>query len=685
MYSFPTEYKLINNNNTLFKPSYYLPPINNSITHQAFYSKQWNHVSQNNQDQAPKHIVSPEAILEAQKEEAEEPNKPFSNFSTLFALKQRLSANQDHSTNKEELSNKVLLNEFLLFSSLTGRTQLQDNLNVTENEINQHIGKSWKASASNQKQYCALKKENYLKKHVDDDEQKERQNEEEQDNEYSKQALAITANVKAENISTTKKRLRKSNLSEGQKDPRGRKKKRQNHPFAPKHPMSAYLHYLIDVYPKVSQNFPGSTVGPISKSISAKWHAMSVEERLPWKQKAELDKARYAKELKIYMTNKKETDILNNEYINFMSNSSLENKITSLSKKLSYVLRHGALKENLDISSDGFVLLDDLLKLPRFKGVTYPDIQLVVDNNDKKRFELIQKEEDDQFYIRATQGHSLNVVQTDELLEKLDKVTTDVIHGTTLKAWETIKNEGLSKMNRIHIHFAIGLPNDPKVKSGVRKSSEVFIYIDAEKAMQDGIEFYKSRNDVILSDGINDTMYQIPIRNIEQDKVILLSDVQSLLPKATALLSNSKLVPFQLDSNLQELIPKRILISNSTIDNVWEAHVPEEYQNTLIQTTIEMQIKMDQLSEKVDKLLLLNNQDNTSNITATTTTTTTEGEEEEHSQTIITDVQNADADIEDDDDDEEEEEEYVEEHNDNPTTEDEVVHLLHMKHLYSAV
>jgi hypothetical protein len=77
--------------------------------------------------------------------------------------------------------------------------------------------------------------------------------------------------------------------------------------------MSAYLHYLIDVYPKVSQNFPGSTVGPISKSISAKWHAMSVEERLPWKQKAELDKARYAKELKIYMTNKKETDILNNE------------------------------------------------------------------------------------------------------------------------------------------------------------------------------------------------------------------------------------------------------------------------------------------------------------------------------------------------------------------------------------
>lgn len=38
-----------------------------------------------------------------------------------------------------------------------------------------------------------------------------------------------------------------------------------------------------------------------------------------------------------------------------------EEKVTSLSKKLSYVLRHGALKENLKIAPDGFVKLDDLV------------------------------------------------------------------------------------------------------------------------------------------------------------------------------------------------------------------------------------------------------------------------------------------------------------------------------------
>lgn len=61
-------------------------------------------------------------------------------------------------------------------------------------------------------------------------------------------------------------------------------------------------------------------------------------------------------------------------------------------------------------------------------------------------------------------------------------MTTPVIHGTNLEAWKSIQTQGLSKMTRNHIHFAIGLPNDPKVKSGMRKQSQVFIYINVEKA-----------------------------------------------------------------------------------------------------------------------------------------------------------------------------------------------------------
>lgn len=111
----------------------------------------------------------------------------------------------------------------------------------------------------------------------------------------------------------------------------------------------------------------------------------------------------------------------------------------------------------------------------------------------------------------------------------------------------------------------------------------------------------------------DNTLYQIPIRIIEQEQVLLFSDVQLLLPKATALLSNSKLVPFQLDPDNQyvELIPKRIPIFNHSED-IWEVHVPEDYAtHSLIQSNIELQIKMDQLSGKLERLLSLQ-QENTS-------------------------------------------------------------------------
>lgn len=128
----------------------------------------------------------------------------------------------------------------------------------------------------------------------------------------------------------------------------------------------------------------------------------------------------------------------------------------------------------------------------------------MVDTSDKKRYELLQLP-CGQYKIRASQGHSLQSVVSDKLLQPISACdhNTPVIHGTHLHAWQQIKTQGLSKMNRNHVHFAIGLPDDPNVKSGMRKSSQVFIYIDTHKAMQDGMRFYRSKNGVILSDGIN--------------------------------------------------------------------------------------------------------------------------------------------------------------------------------------
>lgn len=77
----------------------------------------------------------------------------------------------------------------------------------------------------------------------------------------------------------------------------------------------------------------------------------------------------------------------------------------------------------------------------------------------------------------------------------------EVIHGTYFRCWPKIKNEGLSRMQRNHIHFAFGLPDNKQVISGIRNTAQVFIYIDLDLALKDGLEFFKSPNGVILSPG----------------------------------------------------------------------------------------------------------------------------------------------------------------------------------------
>ena len=78
-----------------------------------------------------------------------------------------------------------------------------------------------------------------------------------------------------------------------------------------------------------------------------------------------------------------------------------------VSKKLTYILRHN---RSIPIGEDGFVLLDDLLKLC---PVTTDEVCDVVEDwsrNEKGnlRFEMTERE-DGSFWIRATSGHSIEV------------------------------------------------------------------------------------------------------------------------------------------------------------------------------------------------------------------------------------------------------------------------------------
>ncbi|KAJ1930408.1 tRNA 2'-phosphotransferase [Tieghemiomyces parasiticus] len=183
-------------------------------------------------------------------------------------------------------------------------------------------------------------------------------------------------------------------------------------------------------------------------------------------------------------------------------------QLTRISKSMSFVLRHGAAKAGIPMRSDGFVDVDDLLKFPKLRHVTLEDLQQVVAADQKQRYTLVSVDpntatQPPHWLIRANQGHSLAVkdLQLTPIVSP-EEVPT-VIHGSYERNWPSIEVQGLKRMTRNHIHFAPDLPNANGVISGMRTSCDLLIYIDAAKAMGDGIRFYRSPNNVILSEGID--------------------------------------------------------------------------------------------------------------------------------------------------------------------------------------
>lgn len=185
-------------------------------------------------------------------------------------------------------------------------------------------------------------------------------------------------------------------------------------------------------------------------------------------------------------------------------------KINALGRLMTTILRHRAEKLGLNIRPDGYVPIDQLLqlKIKTFSGIplcshTIDDVQEAVKNDNKQRFSV--REENGQLYIRANQGHTVMVVESDELLKPISSAeeVPVCVHGTYRKNLESIFKTGLSRMKRRHVHFATGLPHDDGVVSGIRGNIEILIYLDVEKALKDGMKLYLSDNKVLLTEGFN--------------------------------------------------------------------------------------------------------------------------------------------------------------------------------------
>lgn len=180
-----------------------------------------------------------------------------------------------------------------------------------------------------------------------------------------------------------------------------------------------------------------------------------------------------------------------------------------VSKAMTAVLRHRALDYGMHVRPDGFVYVDELLRLRLFRGVTPEHIEHVVRMCPKQRFALAKDPQTGRQMVRANQGHSLKGVIDDEALLRPVLSAEEVpmcVHGTSLRSWNHVRESGgMCRMNRNHIHFATSLPGPHSTAiSGARADAEAFIHLDVKAALAGGIKLYMSANGVVLSPGLGE-------------------------------------------------------------------------------------------------------------------------------------------------------------------------------------
>ena len=173
-------------------------------------------------------------------------------------------------------------------------------------------------------------------------------------------------------------------------------------------------------------------------------------------------------------------------------------KIEKISKHLSYILRHHPESIDIILDENGWADVDLIIKNSQSKiEFTLEDLEEVVRTSDKQRFKF----SDDKKMIKANQGHSVSV----DLGLPTITPPFKLYHGTAPRFIPSIMLEGLKKMKRHHVHL-YSEENMQKAKdTGTRHQKGVeatVLVIEAKQMFNEGYKFYKTDNDVYLTDAV---------------------------------------------------------------------------------------------------------------------------------------------------------------------------------------
>lgn len=179
-----------------------------------------------------------------------------------------------------------------------------------------------------------------------------------------------------------------------------------------------------------------------------------------------------------------------------------EDSVRRISKFLSLVLRHQPDKIGIRLDAAGWIEIEVLLEAMRKSGqrISVDLLEHVVRSNDKQRFAIDQSGQ----CIRATQGHSIKV----ELGYEPAVRPAILTHGTSERAVSAIREGGLQRMKRHHVH--LHCDSSTAFAVGARRGKPVLLKVKAEKMATQGFVFYVTANQVWLTDHVPPEFIEFP-------------------------------------------------------------------------------------------------------------------------------------------------------------------------------
>lgn len=165
-----------------------------------------------------------------------------------------------------------------------------------------------------------------------------------------------------------------------------------------------------------------------------------------------------------------------------------------LTRMLSHALRHNPDAYFLDMDCEGWTLVDDVLLAVRchksqWRRFSRTQLLEVATTSCGNRFEI----EGDR--IRALYGHTVSFLEVG--IERIPP--TVLFHGTTIHAYESIKQHGLNPMGRRYVHLTTDYTYAIGVGEAKYDGESICFEIAAQAAYKIGQRFWQASSHVWLT------------------------------------------------------------------------------------------------------------------------------------------------------------------------------------------